>query len=179
MSARTAGNAALEATAVSARATLEEATARARRLMFELRPAILHELGLRAALGVLADETARETHANATVRCAPGRYDHGIEELVYRTTAEALANVRKHANPDTITVTIQEDGEALSGAIQDDGQGFDVVEVKSRPQAALHLGLGSLVERVRAAGGDLTVDSASGQGTRVQFTIPLTRSSLD
>lgn len=179
MSARMAGNPALESTVVSARATLEEATARARRLMFELRPAILHELGLMAALGVLADQTARETHSTATVRCVPGRYDHGIEELVYRTTAEALANVRKHAKPDTITVTIQEDGGALSGAIQDDGQGFDIVEVKSRPQAALHLGLDSLVERVRAAGGDLTVDSAPGKGTRVQFAIPLSRSSPD
>ena len=173
MSARMDGNAALESTVISARATLEEATDRARRLMFELRPAILHELGLRAALGVLTDETARETHSTATVRCAPGRYEHGIEELVYRTTAEALANVRKHANPDTITVTIREDEGALSGAIQDDGRGFDVVEVKSRPQAALHLGLDSLVERIRAAGGDLTIDSAPGWGTRVQFAIPL------
>lgn len=98
---------------------------------------------------------------------------------MYRTTAEALANIRKHANPGTITVTIREDGGALSGAIQDDGHGFDIVEVKSRPQAALHLGLDSLVERVRAAGGDLTVDSAPGRGTRVQLAIPLTRSPLD
>jgi PAS domain S-box-containing protein len=179
MSARMAGNAALESTVVSARATLEEATDRARRLMFELRPAILHELGLMAALGVLTDQTARETHSTATLRCTPGRYDHGIEELVYRTTAEALANVRKHANPDNITVTIQEDGGTLSGTIQDDGHGFDIVEVKTRPQAALHLGLESLVERVRAAGGDLAVDSAPGKGTRIQFAIPLTRSSLD
>jgi PAS domain S-box-containing protein len=173
MAARKNGSPDLESAIVLARATLEEATDRARRLMFELRPAILHEQGLTAALSVLADQTAREAHARANVECQVGRYAHGIEELVYRTAQEALANVRKHADPETITVTVREEAGILTGEIRDDGQGFDMTGVKLRPQAALHLGLDSLAERVRAAGGDVTVDSAPGNGTRIGFSVPL------
>ena len=173
MAARKSGSPELESAIVLARATLEEATDRARRLMFELRPAILHEQGLTAALGVLVDQTAREAGARASVKCRLGRYEHAIEELVYRTAQEALANVRKHADPEIITVTVHEGAGVLIGEIRDDGRGFDINGVKSRPQAALHLGLDSLVERVRAAGGDLTIDSAPGIGTQIRFSVPL------
>jgi PAS domain S-box-containing protein len=173
LAARKSGNTTLESAVTLARATLEEATDRTRRLMFELRPAILHEQGLAAALRVLADQTARETHAEATVHCQLGRYDPAVEELVYRTVQEALANVRKHATPQRITVTIHEDAGILNGEIRDDGRGFDLAGVKSRPKAALHLGLDSLTERARAAGGDLTINSTPGRGTRVRFSVPV------
>src|SRR5436309_11362816 len=87
-----------------ARATLEEATDRTRRLMFELRPAVLHDMGLVAALQVLVDQTARETGARGQVYGPVGRYDYAAEELMYRSAQEALANIRKHARPKTITV---------------------------------------------------------------------------
>jgi signal transduction histidine kinase len=157
-----------------ARATLEEATERTRRLMFELRPAVLHDLGLVAALRVLVEQTARETGAHGQVHGSVGRYDYAVEELVYRSAQEALANVRKHARPHTITVTLNEDGDALIGEIQDDGCGFDVVDARARPEASLHLGLDSLTERVRAAGGKVDIDSAPGRGTRLLLTIPTT-----
>ena len=157
-----------------ARATLEEATERTRRLMFELRPAVLHDLGLVAALRVLVEQTARETGAHGQVHGSVGRYDHAVEELVYRSAQEALANVRKHARPHTITVTLNEDGDALIGEIQDDGCGFDVVDARARPEASLHLGLDSLTERIRAAGGKVDIDSAPGRGTRLLLTIPTT-----
>jgi PAS domain S-box-containing protein len=157
-----------------ARATLEEATERTRRLMFELRPAVLHDLGLVAALRVLVEQTARETGAHGQVHGSVGRYDYAVEELVYRSAQEALANVRKHARPHTITVTLNEDADALTGEIQDDGCGFDVVDARARPEASLHLGLDSLTERVRAAGGRVDLDSAPGRGTRLLLTIPTT-----
>jgi signal transduction histidine kinase len=141
--------------------------------MFDLRPAILHEHGLQAALRMVTDHTAREARASATVECNVGRLDHTVEELVYRTAREALVNVRKHANPEEITVTVEERGGAVVGEIRDDGQGFDAAHVRSRRDAVLHVGLDSLVERVRAAGGDATVTSAPGEGTRVHFSIPL------
>jgi signal transduction histidine kinase len=156
------------------RAVLEEATDRTRRLMFELRPAILHESGLREALGVLADQTARETGATARIRCEVDRYDHAFEELVYRTVQEALANVRKHARPATIEVEVREEPPGtLRGEVRDDGRGFDPARVQRRPDAALHLGLPSMVERVRAAGGDVAITAAPGEGTRVCFTVPI------
>jgi PAS domain S-box-containing protein len=174
MVARRHGVENIESAVMHTRATLEEATERARRLMFELRPAILHEQGLRAAIGVLAEQTAREAGATARLLCRPVRYDHTVEELVYRTAQEALANVRKHANATAIVVSIWEDAAGmLVGEIHDDGQGFDQDEVRSRPNAALHLGVESLVERVRVAGGDATITTGVGEGTRVRFSIPL------
>jgi two-component system NarL family sensor kinase len=156
------------------RAVLEEATERTRRLMFELRPAILHESGLGAALQLLADQTARETGASADVEVDARRYDPAVEELVYRTVQEALANARKHASPTAITVRLGENGgSGLVGEVADDGRGFDPVMIQRRSNAALHLGLESMMERIRAAGGDVELTSAPGRGTRVAFSVPL------
>ncbi len=156
-----------------ARATLEEATERTRRLMFELRPAILHDQGLFRALNVLVSQIAREVGAQGDVTGPSKRYDLAVEELVYRAAQEALANVRKHARPRTIIVSLTDDGETLQSEVRDDGCGFDADSVRSRPDAALHFGLDTKIERIRAAGGDATVESSPGAGTSVRFTVPI------
>ncbi|HEY3766134.1 MAG TPA: PAS domain-containing protein [Gaiellales bacterium] len=167
------GNERLSAALAMTRATLEEATERTRRLMFELRPAVLHDHGLLEAMRVLASQVAREVGARAEVVGTAARYDLTVEELVYRTAQEALANVRKHASPSVISVAIAERGGRIVADIEDDGCGFDVADARSRPSAALHLGLDSMVERIRAAGGEVTLDSAPGAGTRVRFSVPV------
>jgi signal transduction histidine kinase len=60
----------------------------------------------------------------------------------------------------------------IESEIRDDGCGFDVGDVRSRPSAALHLGLDTMIERVRAAGGEIAIDSTPGAGTTVRFTVP-------
>ncbi len=162
--AQRTGSAQLEAAISVARATLEEATDRTRRLMFELRPAVLLRDGLLAAIRVLVQQTGRETGARARVRGTVGRYDHPVEELVYRSVQEALANVRKHAQPDSISVTLAERRGMIWAEICDDGLGFDVVDAGTRPQAALHLGLDALYERIRAVGGVGARRLLAGQG---------------
>ena len=167
-----AGNERLASALGLARATLEEATDRTRRLMFELRPAVLHDHGLVAAMRLLAGQIAQEVGATSQVVGPDSRYDLAVEELVYRSAQEALANVRKHARPGTITVRIAERAGMLESEVADDGCGFDPEDVVSRPDAALHLGLDSMVERVRAAGGEVTIHSEPGAGTRVRFAVP-------
>jgi PAS domain S-box-containing protein len=174
--AQRSGTPQLESAVSVARAILEEATDRTRRLMFELRPAVLTRDGLVAAVRVLVQQVARETGASAHVRGALGRYDHALEELVYRSVQEALANVRKHARADVITVTLGERGDSIRAEVCDDGLGFDIVDARSRSSAALHLGLDALHERVRAVGGTASITSALGQGTCVRFAVPLTAS---
>jgi PAS domain S-box-containing protein len=166
----------LESAIVVARAILEEATERTRRLMFELRPAILHEQGLAAALGALADQVARETGSHATVTGTVGRFDHFVEELVYRSSQEALANVRKHADPQQIVVTLVAESDSILVEVADDGRGFDYDQIKTRPGAALHLGLDTLRERVQAAGGTVDIDSTPGVGTHVRLRVPTDQS---
>jgi two-component system sensor histidine kinase UhpB len=141
--------------------------------MFELRPAVLLRDGLVAAVRVLAQQVARETGATARVRGAVARHDHSIEELVYRSVQEALANVRKHARPDSITVTLDERRGVICAEICDDGLGFDIVDARTRPQSALHLGLDALHERVGAIGGTVEIISSRGKGTCVRFTVPV------
>ncbi len=167
-----AGNERMASALGVARATLEEATERTRRLMFELRPAVLHDHGPVAAMRLLAGEVAHEVGATSVVTGPAGRYDLAVEELVYRSAQEALANVRKHARASRITVRLDEHDGVLVGEVADDGRGFDLDDVRSRPGAALHMGLDSMVERVRAAGGDVTIDSEPGAGTRVRFAVP-------
>jgi PAS domain S-box-containing protein len=171
--ARRSDNTQIESAVTLTRATLEEATARARRLMFELRPAILHELGLVAAVDVLAEQTRRETGARAVVNGSTGRHNHEVEELAYRSVQEALANVRKHAGATTVEITLEDDGEALICEVADDGRGFDPSAVRDRPGAALHAGLDTMIERIRAAGGETVVETARGRGTRVRLRIPI------
>ena len=154
------------------RTTLAEATERARRLTFELRPAVLHELGMAPAIGALVDQTGREIEAGVAVRVAGGRFDWPVEELVYRTVQEAIANVRKHSQADQITVNVAHRDDRLVGEVADDGRGFDVTRATNRRPLILHLGLVSMVERVRMAGGNIHIHSQPGHGTRVTFDVP-------
>ena len=174
--ARRSENPSIESAVTLTRATLEEATARARRLMFELRPAILHEHGLVAAVSVLADQTRRETGAQTTVFGRPGRYGRDVEELAYRSIQEALVNARKHSAATAIAITLEDDGRALLCEVADDGRGFDAGDrpgpSRRRPARRHRLdGRARPGGRRRAA-----IDSSPGAGTRVRLWIPVDRS---
>jgi signal transduction histidine kinase len=101
-----------------------------------------------------------------------GRVAPDVETALYRIAQEALGNVGKHARARTATVEFERNGQNLRGSIRDDGVGFDVDGVLSRvgPQG---LGLMGMRERVVALGGNLTVRSSPGQGTSVEFEVPL------
>jgi signal transduction histidine kinase len=124
---------------------------------------------------VLLEQTARETGAETELRGEVGRYHLVLEEAVYRGVQEALANVRKHAAATRIAIRFEEQDGMLVCEVADNGRGFDADEARARPQAALHMGLPSVVERVRAAGGDVVIASTPGVGTRVQLAIPIER----
>jgi signal transduction histidine kinase len=90
--------------------------------MFELRPAVLHDHGLAAALRLLADQTAREVGATAHVEGHVGRYDTVTEELLYRSAQEALANVRRHAGAHSITIGLDQRRGWLEVAVENAGR---------------------------------------------------------
>ena len=66
------------------------------------------------------------------------------------------------------------DNDELVGSVADDGQGFDVNRALDRHRTRLHLGLDATIERIRLAGGDIEIDSAPGEGTRLRFRLPAT-----
>jgi PAS domain S-box-containing protein len=156
-----------------ARTTIEQATERTRRLTFELRPAVLHERGMAPAITAMVEQAGREIGADVSVIVPRKRFDWAIEELVYRTVQEAIANVRKHSRASHVSVTIARRRRSLAGLVADDGKGFAVAQTSRRPDRVLHFGLETMVERVRLAGGDLEIDSEPGAGTRILFDIPI------
>ena len=156
-----------------AREALSAATDRTRRLTFELRPQLLEAAGLGAAVRDLADALRRDTGAEVRVRTRLGRYPIDIETLAYRTVREALINVRKHARATHVDVRIRERQGTVEVRVRDDGRGFRATRRQGR--ATAHIGLETARERVRSMGGSFELTSAPGEGTTVEFSLPLPR----
>jgi PAS domain S-box-containing protein len=163
--------AAARETIAGARRALERATERTRRLTFELRPQLLEAAGLAAAIRDLAASLARDTGAEVSVRTRARRYPAPVETLAYRTVREAVINVRRHARAHHVVIRLGERRGALYGKVADDGRGFRTPRRPAR--RAMHIGLETARERLRAAGGSLKVASAPGEGTTIEFQIPL------
>jgi PAS domain S-box-containing protein len=151
--------------------TVSAAIARLRRLVFELRPRVLDEEGLAAALRAYLDHLGPEVEFASHV-------DNGLASepspqarvILYRITQEALANVRKHARATHVTVTIEHRDDGSLVRVADDGVGFDPTSVA--PQRPGHLGLAAMRERAEMVQGWCKVESVPGAGTTVEFWVP-------
>jgi signal transduction histidine kinase len=140
-----------------------------RHLLFELRPPILDEEGLGAAVR----EYLREREPDFAYRvddlvASPPPSQSLV--ILYRIAQEALANVYKHARASNVEVTIAEHESGLLVTIQDDGVGFagEVPKVS----APGHMGLSSMRERAELQGGWCEILSLPDNGTTVRFWIP-------
>lgn len=140
-------------------------------VMADLRPPLLDEYGLGAALGWHAEEFSRRTGVQVTVadRDPAGAKNARPEAAValFRIAQEALNNVLKHAKAKSVCVDVSATDEELILDVRDDGQGFD-------PRAARkgRWGMTTMRERAEAAGGQLHIDSTPGQGTRIHARVP-------
>lgn len=140
-----------------------------RDLSHTLRPSILDNLGLPAALNWLINRfeetTGIQTNLSTKIESA---IPASMEILIYRLVQESLSNVRKHAQAESAEVKICEDDKSVKLAISDDGKGFNWQEVLKNPG----LGLSSMKEQVKACGGDFEVRSKKGEGTEIKIAIP-------
>ena len=144
-----------------------------RALIAELRPAALDEVGLRAAVEGLVEQTAvrqgLEIAAQVELESDTGgpRLAPEVESTAYRIVQEALTNASKHADATRVTVGIVEADGRLDVSVRDDGKGFE----PSAPR--LGFGLTGMRERVELLGGTLALESsAAGLGTLVRATLP-------
>ena len=140
-------------------------------LSHELHPAKLDRLGLVAALRGFCDEftLVHEIAIHFVEHDVPWFTPDDTALCLYRITQEALHNVVKHSGGTEATVEITFEEGQLRLIIADDGTGFD----PRAARAAASLGLVSIGERVRYAGGRLAIDSRPGAGTRVEVLVPL------
>jgi signal transduction histidine kinase len=147
-----------------------------RRISNALRPPILQDLGLPAALQSLCDDMVRHMPGlicECTILGEPRRLAPELELAVFRVVQEALSNARWHAEGIThVGVTLEIDAGHVGAIIEDDGPGFDVPDVPTLVSED-HLGLAGMFERARLFGGKLTIDSTPGRGARLFLYIPI------
>ncbi|MEO7555644.1 MAG: GAF domain-containing sensor histidine kinase [Acidimicrobiales bacterium] len=149
-----------------------DALRRARQLAFDLRPTVLDDIGLLAALERLALDTTSRGDANvelATDGLADARLPPEVETVVYRVVQEALTNVIRHAGAPTASVTVIVAEGRVRALVEDDGVGFDPDVAPTRG----HLGVKGMAERADLMGGSLQLSSAPGAGTTVLLEVPL------
>ncbi|MDR7417913.1 MAG: PAS domain-containing protein [Armatimonadota bacterium] len=146
-----------------------------RELALDLRPSLLDDLGLVAALRWHLDRVAQRAGLTAQFVALPSemRLRGDIETLCFRVAQEALTNVVRHARARRVGVElIQQDGH-LSLTVTDDGVGFDVDRAEHAAGQGESFGLLSMRERVQLAGGELEVESVPAHGTAVRAVFPL------
>ena len=151
----------------------DEIIGQSRRISSELRPGVLDDLGLAAALSWLGQEFEKRTAIPCTVSVTLADGDDVPRELsttVFRAVQEALTNVVRHADARRVEVVLEEDAGSLVLQVRDDGRGIrpeDVADPRS-------LGLLGMRERARRVGGSVAFAAAEGGGgTVVTFRVPL------
>jgi signal transduction histidine kinase len=141
----------------------------ARRIALDLRPSVLDELGLEAAVRRYAREVHERYGTDVTVLVTlPARLDHQEETVLYRVAQEALTNIVRHARASNVSIVATAARRAVQLVIEDDGVGFDPERLTSVEQ----IGLLGMRERLEILGGSLRIESAPGSGCRVYARLP-------
>ena len=154
------------------RDALDETDRQLRREVFEMHPLGLEQAGLTAVLESLAGAAAQRGGFSAQVTVDPAIERAGAPELLVSSARELLANAARHAHASHVSVGVAAaGGEAIELQVADDGGGIPEGRLESAVMER-HIGLAALIERVRAAGGEIAIDSAPGTGTRVSVRIP-------
>jgi len=152
---------------------VEQTTERIRDVMADLRPPVLDDYGLVAALRWYGEKISRRIEIPISVEGEEPnpRLESHIENALFRIVQEALTNVTKHAQASYVKISVDVDREILHLTLLDDGIGFDPEDV-IQPDNGQGWGLLSITERAEAVGGKCWIVSSPNQGTRVIVEIP-------
>jgi PAS domain S-box-containing protein len=151
-----------------------ESIAEVRRIARDLRPSVLDELGLEAALRRHIADWSDRTAIAATLHVDNLAADvhSDVRTAVYRIVQEALNNVAKHSQASAVSVFLRGDAWTLRVLIEDDGVGFEPATAED-PLIGRGMGLRSMAERAQLLGGKFWVEAAPGVGTTVALELPL------
>jgi signal transduction histidine kinase len=152
-------------------ARLDDVMVSVRRIITELRPSVLDQLGLAEAIEWQAQEFAARTGLalELDMECSAPSPTGGVASAVFRMLQEALTNIARHAQASRVRVTFRIDDASLALDVTDDGRGITADELRG----AHSLGLLGLRERAIAWGGHVTIGPAATSGTTVSLRIPL------
>jgi len=167
---RSGGHPRLDEVKAIATRTLEDV----HRLIFDLRPSVLDDLGLLSAIEWYADRSLRKR--GVSVRCEfdelETRLSPEVETALFRICQEAMSNVARHAQATAVLIEVGADAREIRISVEDDGRGFDP-DAPITGEQRKHWGIMGIRERAEILGGSAKVESAVGKGTRVEVRIPL------
>ncbi|MFZ5820651.1 MAG: ATP-binding protein [Chloroflexota bacterium] len=155
------------------RILIKQSIDEARRVISELRPMMVEDLGLEQGLRQYVTEVCAEQNwvSEIVIDTRGLQIAHSMESSIFRIAQEALTNVRKHAQTQRVRVELSVDDQRLVLRVQDWGQGFDALLIQK--DEVEHLGLVSMQERAQMINGACEIQSQPGRGTRVEVSIPL------
>lgn len=150
---------------------VDEAIRNVREMSQLLRPTILDDFGLDAALRSLTENFAQRTGIEVSYRSDIGtrRLPDIAETNLFRIAQEALTNIARHAEATSVSVDLSSRDRDVVMKIRDNGHGFDVAE--RAPTGGL--GLAGMQTRARGCGGKFTMDSSVGKGLTIEVTCPI------
>jgi len=146
-----------------------------RRITFNLKPTVLGDYGLSAGLKVFVNEISKYSEVDisfSNIKEINDRYSQRIENNVFRIVQEAINNAIKYAEASKISVLLDKTQDQIVLRVQDDGVGFDISELQ-RKDSESGSGFFNMYERTEYVSGQLEIDSAPGQGTKVELHVPI------
>lgn len=164
----------------TSRRDVQELAAELRAICEQLRPVLVANLGLEAALKARIRTLSRSKggiHVGLTVDLGESPLPEPVENACFRIAEEALSNALQHARAQRIDLTIHRTGDACQLKVSDDGRGFDMSDDWLELARNRHYGLVGMRERALLAGGTCLIESAPGMGTRISVEFPLHHAS--
>ncbi|MBK1662141.1 GAF domain-containing protein [Paracraurococcus ruber] len=145
------------------------------RMARDLRPTMLDDLGLQAALGVLVEGLQEQTGMRIGLRDGIGsrRLPPDVETCLYRVAQEALTNIVRHAGATRVDIALDLTGQDAVLVVADNGRGFQPAGAAGSRLPGSRLGLLGIRERVAQVGGRVAIDTTPGRGTRLAATVPV------
>ncbi|AYO31503.1 sensor histidine kinase [Biomaibacter acetigenes] len=146
-----------------------------RKIIFNLRPSALDDLGLEAVVRRSCSEFQEDTGINTDFKIFGDkmRMDSSIEVTLFRIIQEALSNIKKHAGAKNAVIKLETGKGLINLIIADDGSGFELNTRTDDSEMQDHFGLMSIKERTELLNGSLNIESAPGKGTKIFITIPV------
>jgi len=155
-------------------AAVKRAVEQVQTLSFDLRPSLLDDLGLAAAVEAYAKRQTEPARLSLGLAVTvDGHVSKEVETACFRIVQEAVTNVVRHARATRLELDLRTDGSCLRLAVRDDGVGFDARTLRATAPVEHRLGLVGMRERAQHVGGDLEIDSQPRAGTLVCARFPL------
>jgi two-component system sensor histidine kinase DegS len=159
---------------------VKESLQEIRRIIFNLRPMTLDDLGLIPTIRrFLTELKEREGFmVRLEVTGEEKRLTNTYEVALFRLIQESLNNARKYAQAKRVTVVIHTTATSIVVSVSDDGRGFDLTKILAEAAGKASFGILSMKERIELLNGKLTIDTAVGSGTRITAELPVNPDSI-